>query len=159
MRPEGTRPPRTSPGKISRMADAVSWLMIRPGWKVYASDGVEVGKVDQVAGDDNADIFGGLAIATSALAKPKYVPAESVGPITEGRVELTLTKEQVDALGEFLEPATSAEIEPDDHRGMGERLGAEVRELEGEAMHPVEHQRPVGLVRRIYLLLRRTLGR
>ena len=141
------------------MGDPVSWLMIRPGWKVYASDGAEVGAVDEVAGDDNADIFDGLAIATSALGNPKYVPAETVGPITEGRVELTLTKEQVDALGEFLEPATSEEIEPDDHRGVGESVGAEVRELEGEAIHPLEHQGSVGLVRRIYLLFRRVLGR
>jgi hypothetical protein len=133
--------------------------MIRPGWKVYASDGTEVGQVDEVAGDDNADIFDGLAVATSALGKPTYVPAESVGPITEGRVELTLTKEQVDGLGEFLEPATSAEIEPDDHRGIGETLGADVRKLEGEAIHPVEHQRSVGLIRRIDLLFRRLLGR
>ena|SRR5436309_15356324 len=133
--------------------------MIRPGWKVYASDGTEVGAVDEVAGDDNADIFDGLAVATSALGKPTYVPAESVGPITEGRIELTLTKEQVDALGEFLEPATSAEIEPDDHRGLGETLGADIRELEGKAIHPVERQRSVGLVRRVYLLLRRKLGR
>ena len=141
------------------MGDPVSWLMIRPGWKVYAVDGTEVGAVDEVAGDDGADIFDGLAIATSALGKPKYVPAESVGPITEGRIELTLTKEQVDALGEFLEPATSAEIEADDQRGIGEGIGAEARELEGKAIHPVEHQRSIGLIRRIYLLFRRKRGR
>ena len=133
--------------------------MIRPGWKVYASDGTEVGAVDEVTGDDGADIFDGLAIARSALAKPTYVPAESVGPITEGRVELTLTKEQVDGLGEFLEPATSAQIEPDDHRGVGETLGADFRELEGKAIHPIERQRSVGLVRRLYLLFRRKRGR
>jgi hypothetical protein len=133
--------------------------MIRPGWKVYASDGTEVGAVDEVTGDDGADIFDGLAIARSALAKPTYIPAESVGPITEGRVELTLTKEQVDALGEFFEPATSAQIEPDDHRGVGETLGADLRKLEGKAIHPIEHQRSVGLVRRVYLLLRRARGR
>jgi Uncharacterized protein conserved in bacteria (DUF2171) len=133
--------------------------MIRPGWKVYASDGTEVGAVDEVTGDDGADIFDGLAIARSALAKPTYVPAESVGPITEGRIELILTMEQVDALGEFLEPATSAQIEPDDHRGIGETLGADFRELEGKAIHPVERQRSVGLVRRLYLLFRRKRGR
>jgi hypothetical protein len=141
------------------MGDPVSWLMIRPGWKVCAADGTAVGQVDEVAGDEGADIFGGLAIATSALGKPKYVPAESVGPITEGRVVLTLTKEQVDGLGEFLEPATSAEIEPDDHRGLGESIGAEARELEGRAIHPVERERSIGVVRRVYLLFRRKLAR
>jgi hypothetical protein len=83
------------------MGDPVSWLLIRPGWKVYAADGTEVGRVDEVTGDEGADIFDGLEIATSALGKPKYVPAESVGPITEGRVELTLTREQVDGLDEL----------------------------------------------------------
>ena len=54
------------------MADPVSWLMIRPGWKVYSSDGTEVGAVDEVAGDESQDIFDGLAVATSALGKPIY---------------------------------------------------------------------------------------
>jgi hypothetical protein len=133
--------------------------MIRPGWKVYASDGTEVGQVDEVSGDDNADIFDGLAIATSALGKPKYVPAERVTTITEGRVNLSLTSEEIEGTSEFLEPATSEEIEPDDHRGLGETIGADARELEGKALHPVERQRSVGLVRRVYLLIQRTLGR
>src|SRR5271154_2424586 len=139
------------------MADPVSWLMIRPGWKVYASDGVEVGAVDEVAGDDNADIFDGLAVATSALGKPIYVPAESVGPITDdGRIELTLSAEQVAALGEYLEPATSEIIEADNKPGS--RIGAEIRKVEGKAIHPVERQKSVGLVRRISFLFGRKRG-
>ena len=133
--------------------------MIRPGWKVYASDGTEVGAVDEVAGDENADIFDGLAVAASALGKPKYVPAESVTTITEGRVDLSLSSADFGGTSEFLEPATSEEIEPDDHRGLGETIGADVREVEGRAVHPVEHQKSVGLVRRLYLLFRRQLGR
>jgi hypothetical protein len=138
------------------MADPVSWLMIRPGWKVYSSDGTEVGAVDEVAGDDNQDIFDGLAIARSKLAKPTYVPGESVGPIYEGRIELTLTTEQVDALGEYLEPATSAEIEPDDHRGIGEQLGADVRQVEGKVFAPTEkREHSMNISRRIAFFFRR----
>jgi hypothetical protein len=140
------------------MGDPVSWLEIRPGWKVYASDGAEVGEVDEVTGDENADIFDGLAVAASALGKPKYVPAEQVATITEGRVGLSLTAADFEGTGEFLEPATSAEIEPDDHGGLGERIGADVREVEGKAIHPVEQQQPVGLVRRFYLFFRRKRG-
>jgi sporulation protein YlmC with PRC-barrel domain len=138
------------------MADPISWLMIRPGWKVYASDGTEVGAVNEVAGDDNADIFDGLAIATSALGEPTYVPSESVGPITEGRIELTLNVEQVAALGAYLEPATSRIIEGDNKPGSA--IGAEVRELETKAFLPVERERSVGFGRRIRLLLRRARG-
>ena len=137
------------------MGDPVSWLMIRPGWKVYGSDGTEVGEVDEVTGDDNADIFDGLAVAASRLGKPKYVPAEQVKTITEGRIDLSLTRADFEGTSEFLEPATSAQIEPSDHHGLGETIGADVRELEGKAIHPVERQKPVGLVRRFYLFFRR----
>jgi hypothetical protein len=133
--------------------------MIRPGWKVYSSDGTEVGAVDEIAGDENTDIFDGLAVAASALGKPKYVPAESVTTITEGRVDLSLTHADFEGASEFLEPATSAEIEPADHHGLGESIGAETRKLEGKAIHPVEHEKPVGFIRRVYLFLRRKRGR
>jgi len=66
--------------------DPASWLMIEPGWKVCASDGTEVGSVDEVAGDDDADIFDGLAVAATAFGRPRYVPAERVARITDGTV-------------------------------------------------------------------------
>ena len=94
------------------MADPVSWLLIRPGWKVLAADGSEVGEVDEVAGDDSEDIFDGVAVATGAFARPRYVAAEQVDEITDGVVHLTLTRAEVEQLGEYLEPATSAAIEP-----------------------------------------------
>jgi hypothetical protein len=138
------------------MDEPVSWLMIRPGWKVYAADGTEVGRIDEVAGDDNADIFDGLAIATSALGKPTYIPAEKVTTITEGRVNLSLTPEEVASAGEFLEPATSAEIEPSDHHGIGESIGAEARKLEGEAFAPTQrHEHSMNIWRRIAFYFRR----
>lgn len=140
------------------MADPASWFMIRPGWKVFASDGTEVGAVDEVAGDESQDIFNGLAVATSMLGKPIYVPAESVGTITDDeRIELTLSAEQVAALGEYLEPATSEIIEGDNKPGSA--IGAEIRELEGDAIHPVERQRSFGVLRRIFFLFKRERGR
>jgi hypothetical protein len=138
------------------VADPVSWLLIRPGWKVLASDLTEVGEVDEVAGDDNADIFDGLAIATSAFGKPRYVPSEQVGQITEGYVHLTLTPEQVAALGEYREPATSAIIEPDSSGGAGSALGAELRELEGKVFAPTQrHEHSMNIWRRIGFFFRR----
>jgi hypothetical protein len=132
--------------------------MIRPGWKVYASDGSEVGEVDEVAGDDTEDIFDGLAIATSAFGKPRYVPAEQVGQITDGVVHLTLTRAQVDELGEYLEPATSAEIEPDSKGGAGETLAADVRELEGKVFAPTQrYEHSMNIWRRIAFFFRRRM--
>jgi hypothetical protein len=137
------------------MADPVSWLLIEPGWKVLAADGSEVGQVDEVAGDSNEDIFNGLAVATSAVGKPRYVPAEQVAEITEGAVRLSLSAEEAERLGEYLEPATSAQIEPESKRGLGESLGAEARELESEVVAPPKHERSLNISQRLALFFRR----
>jgi sporulation protein YlmC with PRC-barrel domain len=94
-------------------SDPVSWFVIEPGWKVVDSQGEEVGSVDEVVGDSSEDIFNGLSISPSLLSRPRYVPSEQVGAITQGRVQLKLTKDQVRHLGEFEEPPTTAEILPD----------------------------------------------
>ena len=142
------------------MADPVSWLMIETGWKVIASDGSEVGQVDEIAGDSSLDIFDGLAIATSAFGKPRYVPAEQVAEITEGTVRLKLTKDQVDQLGEYLEPATSAEIEGDNKAGLGASVGAEARELEGKVFAPTQkREHSMNVWRRIAFFVRRLFRR
>jgi hypothetical protein len=137
-------------------SDPVSWLLIRPGWKVVAVDGSEVGEVDEIAGDDSTDIFDGLAVATSAFGKPRYVLSEQVGEITDGVVHLTITQAQVEQLGEYLEPATSAEIEPDSKSGFGETVRADVREIEGKVFAPTEkHEHPMNIWRRIAFFFRR----
>ena len=139
-----------------RIDDPVSWLLIRPGWKVYAADGTDVGAVDEIAGDDGQDVFDGLAVAKTALGKPVYVPAEQVGTITEGAVHLTLTTEQVGGLGDYLEPATSAEIEADSKGGIANSVGAELRELEGDAVAPIQkHEHSMNIWRRIAFFFRR----
>jgi hypothetical protein len=94
-------------------ADPVSWLMIEPGWTVVDSGGKEVGRIDEVAGDSSADIFNGLAISTGMLARPRYVPAEQVAEITEGRVRLALDAGAVERLPEYGEPAPVEEILPE----------------------------------------------
>jgi hypothetical protein len=142
------------------MADPVSWLLIETGWAVLAADGSEVGQVDEVVGDSSLDIFDGLAIATTALGKPRYVPAEQVGEITERTVRLKLTPEQVEQLAEYLEPATSAEIEADNKGGVRESLGAEARKLEGRAVAPIQkHEHSMNIWRRTAFFFRRLFRR
>lgn len=143
-------------GQTGAVADPVSWFLIRPGWRVLAAGGDEVGEVDEVAGDSTEDIFDGLAIATSAFGKPRYVPAEQVAEITPGVVQLKLTRAQVEELGEYLEPATSAEIEPDSKGGIGQAIGAEVREVEGKLFAPIQrHDHPMNFWRRLAFFVRR----
>jgi hypothetical protein len=78
--------------------DPLSWLMIEPGWKVVDADGNEIGRVEEIEGDTNADIFNGLLISTGLFSGSRYVPAEQVGKITEGHVHLLLTGDRVKQL-------------------------------------------------------------
>jgi hypothetical protein len=86
------------------VADPVSWLVIEPGWKVFAADGSEVGRIEEVLGDTESDIFNGLAVAAGVLGKPKVVPAENVAEIVEGEVRLDLPADAVEQLADH-EPA------------------------------------------------------
>jgi len=127
------------------MADSVSWLLIEPGWRVEDSDGGEVGRVEAVTGDSSEDIFDGLAIAASAFARPRYVPAEQIGEITEGVVRLKLDHAAVESLSEYEEPAVEEEIE-------AEPAGRLAR-AEAFAAAPGTSEHRVGLLRRVLLYL------
>jgi hypothetical protein len=94
------------------MTDRVSWLVIEPGWQVVASDGTEIGTVDTVIGDTGKDIFDGLSISSGVFARARYVPAERIRDITEGRIELTLGSGEAENLEPYEEPPPSEEILP-----------------------------------------------
>jgi hypothetical protein len=90
------------------VADPTSWLMVEPGYPVAAPDGEEIGKVDEVLGDDTTGIFDGLTIATGVVAKPKYVPSELVASIDTDAVRLTIGKDDVAGLEEYTPPEADA---------------------------------------------------
>lgn len=69
-------------------ADPVSYLLIEQGWDVVGSDGSRVGNVEEVLADLDADIFDGLTVNPGLTKTPRYVPAERVAEILEGRVVL-----------------------------------------------------------------------
>ena len=87
------------------MADPVAWNMVERGWKVVAANGAEVGTVEEVTGDENVDIFDGLAISGG-----KYIPSEQVGEIVDGEIRLKTTSPQLQG---FSEPAVQEEILPE----------------------------------------------
>jgi hypothetical protein len=92
------------------MTDPVAWTVIEHGWSVRDAAGDEVGSVDQITGDENHDIFDGLAISSGHFGGKRYVPSESVKEIREGVVVLDLTREEVDALDRFEEPPVEEQI-------------------------------------------------
>ncbi len=69
------------------MTAPVSWLAIDEGWVVVDPKGAAIGEVARVIGDANVDIFDGLRLRT-AQGEERYVPADRVSRIVEGRVAL-----------------------------------------------------------------------
>lgn len=92
----------------------VSWKGIERDAAVHSSDGQEVGKVVEVAGDPDADIFNGLVVSLGILGADRYVPAESVTGIWPQRVEVALTAEQIEGAPEYEEPVAERWATPDD---------------------------------------------
>jgi hypothetical protein len=117
---------------------AVSWKVIQNGWAVHASDGEQVGVVFLVVGDENADIFDGLAITQHGgfafhnyVDRPHYVEAARVGDIDDsGQVSLTITADEARALP-LHDPPQSAEISPEES-SIVDRAREEIKRLTGE---------------------------
>jgi uncharacterized protein YrrD len=93
--------------------EPVSWMLIEAGWTVIGSDGEQLGSVHEVMGDSNADIFNGLAVSPGMLRGSRYVPAERVAAIVEGRVELDFDSDEFRHLEEHRGTPASAEIRAD----------------------------------------------
>ena len=92
------------------MSEPASWLVIERGWEVVGSDGAKIGAVDHVVGDSGNDIFNGLVISEGLFKGKRYAPAERIGQIAEGRVELSVPS--TEALPEWDGTPPSEEILP-----------------------------------------------
>ena len=115
-----------------------SWKAIQPGWTVFSVDEVQIGEVFQTVGDENADIFDGLAIthhggpavAHNFLDRPRYVSAAQVASIQPGLVRLTIEAGDAGGLPEHDVPE-SAEIEPES-AGLIDRIETRIEHLTHE---------------------------
>jgi hypothetical protein len=134
------------------VSDPVSWLVIEPGWEVVGSDGKLIGTVNETIGDSGDDIFNGLAIVSGVFARARYVPAEQVAEITEGRVTLKLGGDAADSLGEYEEPPTSAEILPDKAGPVERAEGATIDRMR-------DHATSTPFFRRVWVSIVGVLGR
>ena len=97
----------------AKMSDPVSWLLVEKGWHVVGVDGTRLGNVSEVIGDSGKDIFNGLAVTPGLLRKARYVAAERVRTIVEGRVEVDLDQRGFDLLDEHGDVPPSVDVRPD----------------------------------------------
>lgn len=62
--------------------DPVSWFLVERGWTVVDANGDTIGKVDEVLGDEQTDIFHGLIVGGDEIL------AERIAEIREGEIRL-----------------------------------------------------------------------
>ena len=79
------------------MSEPVSWLLIRRGWQVLASDGTVVGRIGAVRGEPTKDIFNGIVVRANS-APPRYIPSDYLAEIVSGQVTLKLSASEFEAL-------------------------------------------------------------
>lgn len=79
----------------------ISWRATPADAPVIASDGEEVGKVVEVAGLPNEDIFHGIVFTHHALGRHVLAPAGDVEKITDRAVYLKTSGEAVAAYEGF----------------------------------------------------------
>jgi hypothetical protein len=75
--------------------------MIEKRWDVVGSDGEGLGKVEEILGDSERDIFSGLAVGAGIVGRPREVPAELVAEIVDGSVVLSIGKDEFERLDEY----------------------------------------------------------
>ncbi len=122
---------------MSEEPTTVSWKVIEPKWKVLSADGSEVGQVYLTVGDENADIFDGLAITHHGgpallhgfADRPRYVSAGQVASIQQGVVRLTITDEESHHLPEHQAPE-SAVILPES-ASLKDRIETDIKKHSG----------------------------
>jgi PRC-barrel domain len=78
-----------------------SYLVLADGTPVYSSDDKELGKVEHVLSDEDADVFDGIVLDTSVLpGGQKFADASQVDRIYERGVVLTIDAAAAEQLPE-----------------------------------------------------------
>ena len=85
--------------------------MIESGVAIVTSDGEKAARVSRIVGDPEADVFSGLAIKVGVLGGERFVPSEQVTGIWPDRVEVSLTKAELEQLPPY-EDAPVVRVDP-----------------------------------------------
>jgi sporulation protein YlmC with PRC-barrel domain len=93
----------------------ISYLVLESGTPVLSSDGQEVGRVEHVLADEEADVFDGLVVdMESGAGGLRFADAPQVAEIHERGVVLGLDAEQARALPEPSANPAVMDADPED---------------------------------------------
>lgn len=83
-----------------------SWRTLVYGTPVVSGDGQPVGEVHEVLGSDAEDIFHGLRVWLTAQRRDVTVAATDIAGLSRARVQVSLTRVELEALPAYDETAT-----------------------------------------------------
>lgn len=90
----------------------VSWLALSHGTPVFAKDGKEIGKVSHILADVQKDIFDGIGFKEHLLGAEEMLPASAVDVITNRKVTLTLTSDEVKEKSQTFKAEQEFKVDP-----------------------------------------------
>jgi hypothetical protein len=97
------------------LGNPISYLVLADGTPVLASDGQEVGQVEHVLADPDADVFDGVIVDMRAgPGGHRFADADLVDAIHERGVVLALDAEAAARLPEPAENPATLSADPDD---------------------------------------------
>jgi len=82
---------------------AVAWMAMPYRAKVYAMDGTEIGTAESLLGDEEEDIFHGIAVKRHSGGPTAEIPATRIKKITEKGVATDLDSTDIAALQAYRE--------------------------------------------------------
>jgi hypothetical protein len=82
---------------------AVAWIAMPYRAPVYGADGTEIGTAESLLGDEEADIFHGIALKRVSGGPTAEVPAARIKKITEKGVVTDLDRSDVAGLQAYRE--------------------------------------------------------
>lgn len=84
--------------------EPIAWTAILEDTPAYLSDDTDVGAVHEVLGAE--DIFHGIVVRSGPLATDKMVPAERVATITNRKIVIDMTADELRALPPYQQEET-----------------------------------------------------
>jgi predicted pyridoxine 5'-phosphate oxidase superfamily flavin-nucleotide-binding protein len=101
--------------RVPELGDPTSYLELEDGAPVFSADGDEIGEVEHVLADEDADIFDGLVIDTRiGPGGHRFADASQVRGLYSGGAVLTLTAAECEALPEPSDNPAVMDADPDD---------------------------------------------
>lgn len=101
--------------RVPDLGDPTSYLELEEGVPVLSADGMQIGAVEHVLADADADIFDGLVIDTRlGPGGHRFVDATQVEGLYAGGAVLTLTAAESEALPEPSDNPAVLDADPDD---------------------------------------------